>query len=200
MYSKEILISFSDTYKLVVVNKHFRFRRIDFEKFVLAPPTAQTQSTGSQSYKCEADSFTVSPNPNNVPQLCGLNSGQHGTRRPPEIITSYSTFFFSFSLRGSRRRDEDRVPQVRPEGAHCFAGARDARMAAEGKTARMSQANDAPRQVQKLPGGQGFSPNRQERSCCPFGHLKFKFSICSSSLCGPILHGKDRLRKVLRFR
>lgn len=48
--------------------------RIDFEKFVLAPPTQDA----SGGLRCETDSLTISPNPNGVPQLCAKNSGQHG--------------------------------------------------------------------------------------------------------------------------
>lgn len=49
--------------------------RIDFESLVLAPATA---SSTTDAYRCETDSLTIIPNPNNVPQLCGYNSGQHG--------------------------------------------------------------------------------------------------------------------------
>lgn len=62
--------------------------RIDFESFILAPPTYAKSGTADYAYKCETDSLTITPNPNNVPQLCGYNSGQHGELVEKQQISS----------------------------------------------------------------------------------------------------------------
>ncbi|XP_072392607.1 uncharacterized protein [Diabrotica undecimpunctata] len=59
-------------------NKNICQVRLDFIKFNLAPATLTTPQFASyKSYRCVDDIFRITPNPFNIPDLCGNNDKQH---------------------------------------------------------------------------------------------------------------------------
>ncbi|XP_060535575.1 uncharacterized protein LOC132707669, partial [Cylas formicarius] len=87
-------------YTVKLHNKNVCQVRIDFEKLILAPAKRTVLSTtvNTETYRCEDDILSISPNNYGIPPICGRNNDQHVYVHLSEMDEQVNGVVLEFSL------------------------------------------------------------------------------------------------------